>query len=131
MFGISNNAMEQILLLICLVLPKGHCVPNTMDKIWNIVRGLASAMKMIHACFNDCVLFHGEYENLEKCPICEDSRWEHTNSEGLMMWKMTLVELKRRFLVKFLGISHLFSGAKIIYERHDIGIYVLAQRRIG
>jgi len=32
---------------------------------------------------------------------------------GLMMWKMTLVELKRRrFLVKFLGISHLFSGCK-------------------
>jgi len=28
------------------------------------------------------VLFRGEYEKLDKCPICEESRWEHTNSEG-------------------------------------------------
>jgi len=32
---------------------------------------------------------------------------------GLMMWKMSLVELKRRrFLIKFLGIFHLFSSCK-------------------
>jgi len=82
MCGISNSAMEQILHLICLVLPEGHCVPNTMDKIQKVVRDLGLSYKKIHAYFNDCVLFRGEYENLDKCPICEESRWEHTNSEG-------------------------------------------------
>ena len=82
MCGISNSAMEQILHLICLVLPEGHCVPNTMDKIRKVVRDLGLSYKKIHACFNDCVLFRGEYEKLDKCPICEESRWEHTNSEG-------------------------------------------------
>ena len=28
------------------------------------------------------MLFRGEYKKLDKCPICEESRWEHTNSEG-------------------------------------------------
>ena len=28
------------------------------------------------------MLFCGEYEKLDNCPICEESRWEHTNSEG-------------------------------------------------
>jgi len=82
MCGISNSAMEQILHLICLVLPEGHCVPNTMDKIRKVVRDLGLSYQKIHACFNDCVLFRGEYEKLDKCPICEESRWEHTNSEG-------------------------------------------------
>jgi len=68
--------------LICLVLPEGHCVPNTMDKIRKVVRDLGLSYEKIHAYFNDCVLFRGEYKKLDKCPICEESRWEHTNSEG-------------------------------------------------
>jgi hypothetical protein len=31
---------------------------------------------MIHACVNDCVLFRGNYANLDKCPTCDESRWK-------------------------------------------------------
>lgn len=33
MFGISNNGLEQILLLFCHLLPEGHCVPDILEKV--------------------------------------------------------------------------------------------------
>ena len=93
------------------MLPEGHCVPNIMDKIRKVVRDLGLSYEKIHACFNDCVLFRGEYEKLDKCLICEEVGGDIQTLRGLMMWKM--VELKiRRFLVTFLGIFHLFPGCK-------------------
>jgi hypothetical protein len=59
------------------------------------------------------VLFRGEYEKLDKFPICEESRWEHTNSKGTDdVEDVTGGVKKRRFLVKFLGIFHLFPNSK-------------------
>ena len=57
-------------------------MPNTMDKIRKVVRDLGLSYEKIHAYFNDCVLFPGEYEKWDKCPICVERRWEHTNCEG-------------------------------------------------
>jgi hypothetical protein len=82
MFGISNNAMEQILHLFCLLLPEGHCVPNTLDKIRKVVRDLGLDYEKIHACVNDCVLFRGVHEKADKCPTCGESRWKNTDPAG-------------------------------------------------
>ena len=94
------------------MLHEGHCVPNTMDKIRKVVQDFGLSYEKIHACFNDCVLFCGEYEKLDKFPLCEESRWEHTNSEGTDDVKDGGVKKRRRFLVKFLGIFHLFPNSK-------------------
>ena len=40
MYGISNRALEGVLNLFSLVLPKGHCVPDTMEKVQRVVRDL-------------------------------------------------------------------------------------------
>jgi hypothetical protein len=29
-----------------------------------------------HACINDCILYHGEYENLNECPVCAALRYK-------------------------------------------------------
>ena len=59
------------------------------------------------------MLFHGEYEKLDKCTICEESRCEHTNSEATDdVEDVTGGVKKRRFVVKFLGIFHLFPNSK-------------------
>ena len=57
MFGLSNSALEVILLLFSLVLPKGHCIPDTLDKVRKVVRDLGLDYEKIDACVNDCVLF--------------------------------------------------------------------------
>ena len=82
MFGISNNAMEQIIALFALVLPKGHCLPDTMDKVRKVIRDLGLDYQKIHACYNDCVLFRGKYENLDSCPTCGESRWKYSEAQA-------------------------------------------------
>jgi hypothetical protein len=76
MYGISNKAMEGVLFLISKFVPKGHCVPNTMEKVQRVVRDLGLDYIKIDACENHCVLFWEEYEKLDICPKCKALRWK-------------------------------------------------------
>ena len=71
MHGISNSALEAILILQSLVLPKGYCILDTIDKVRKVVRDPGLDYIKIHACENDCVLFWKENEELEACPLCK------------------------------------------------------------
>ena len=57
LYGISNRALEGVLNLFSRFLPKGHCVPNTMEKVQRVVRDLGLDYGKIDACEKDCVLF--------------------------------------------------------------------------
>jgi hypothetical protein len=57
MFGLSNSALEAILHLFSLILPKGHCIPDTLGKVQKVVHDLGLNYQKIDACVNDCVLF--------------------------------------------------------------------------
>jgi hypothetical protein len=76
MYGISNTTLEGVLFLISKFLPKGHCVPNTMEKVQRVVGDLGLDYVKIDACENHCVLFWKEYEKLDICPKCKASRWK-------------------------------------------------------
>jgi hypothetical protein len=40
-------------------------------------------VEKIHPCKNDCILYRGEeYEDLEKCTICELDRFNHMKDGG-------------------------------------------------
>jgi hypothetical protein len=67
MFGLSNSALEAILHLFSLVLPEGHCIPDTLDKR-KVVHDLGLDYQKIDACVNDCVLFRKSYAHMSKCP---------------------------------------------------------------
>ena len=79
MYNITNNALEAILSLFAAILPKGHCIPDTMDKVQRVVRDLGLDYVKIHACENDCVLFWKENADLDSCSICIQSRWKNLN----------------------------------------------------
>ena len=57
MYKISNAALEAILNLFSKVLPEGHCLPDSLDKVQRVARDLGLDYVKIHACKNDCVLF--------------------------------------------------------------------------
>ena len=57
LYGISNAALEAILNLFSKILPEGHCLPDSLDKVQRVVRDLGLDYVKIHACKNDCVLF--------------------------------------------------------------------------
>ena len=70
MYGISNRALEGVLNLFSLVLPKGHCIPDTMEKVQRVVRDLGLDYVKIDACEKNCVLFWKENANMDTCPKC-------------------------------------------------------------
>jgi hypothetical protein len=78
MDGISNKSLERILRLFLLVLHDGQCLPTSLDKVERVIRDLGLHYDKIHGCVNDCVLSHGNYANLDKCPTCDESRWKET-----------------------------------------------------
>jgi hypothetical protein len=84
MFGCSNACLEFVLHLFLLILPDGHCLPDSMDKIHKVVRDLGLNYEKIDACYNDCVLFREAYVDLDNCPKCGESRWKkYKNAEAV------------------------------------------------
>ena len=47
MYGLSNSALEAIFHLFSLVLPEGHCIPNTLDKVQKVVRDLGHRLRFL------------------------------------------------------------------------------------
>jgi hypothetical protein len=69
MYGMSNNALGDILQLFSMLLPEGHCIPNTLDKVQKVARDCRLDYQRIHACVNDCVLFRKDYDNWRRKSI--------------------------------------------------------------
>ncbi|XP_052151771.1 uncharacterized protein LOC127770146, partial [Oryza glaberrima] len=70
--GVSDKAFGNLLKLIKNILPEGNKLPKTTYEAKKIVCPLGLEVQKIHACSNDCILYHGEeYENLEACPVCK------------------------------------------------------------
>ena len=63
--GLSDKGFEELLKLIKSLLPEGNTLPETTYKAKKVVCPLGLEAQKIHACPNDCILYRGEYENLE------------------------------------------------------------------
>jgi hypothetical protein len=76
-------SFKDLLMLLKDMLPQGNTVPKTVYEAKQIIYPLGSEVKKIHACKNDCILYHGpEYKDLEKCPICGLNRFNHRKYGG-------------------------------------------------
>ena len=59
------------------LLPKGNTLPETTYDTRKVVCPLGFEAQKIHACPNDCILYHGEeYENLDACSVCKACRYK-------------------------------------------------------
>ena len=58
------------------MLSKGNELPSTTYEAKKMVFPLGLDVQKIHACPNDCILYRGEYENLEACPVCSALRYK-------------------------------------------------------
>ncbi|XP_066337710.1 uncharacterized protein [Miscanthus floridulus] len=75
--GVSDKAFGNLLNLIKKMLPKPNELPTTTYEAKKVVCPLGLKIQKIHACPNDCILYHGnEYENLDECPVCKASRYK-------------------------------------------------------
>ncbi|XP_057443879.1 uncharacterized protein LOC130736038 [Lotus japonicus] len=84
-YGWSNNSFDSLIKLLVEALPEGNVLPNSMYEVRKIIKDLGLDYVKIDACVNDCILFRGgEYENLDKCPICGESRWQENKKKNVV-----------------------------------------------
>jgi hypothetical protein len=52
------------------MLPEGNQIAESVYEAKKIICPLGIEVEKIHACKNSCVLFRGDYVDLDKCPKC-------------------------------------------------------------
>ncbi|XP_020245318.1 uncharacterized protein LOC109823444 [Asparagus officinalis] len=78
----SNKSLSSLLELLKDLLPEDNLVPKTWYEAKKVMDEMGLKCNKIHACCNDCVLFRGEYENLNSCPVCKESRWKQRREDS-------------------------------------------------
>src|SRR3954462_5621271 len=74
--GTSNKGFEKLLKIIKKMLPGENVLPSSTYEAKKVVCPLGLEVQKIHACINDCILYRGEYENLNACPVCSALRYK-------------------------------------------------------
>ena len=64
------------------MLPEGNLLPDTVYEVKQIVYPVGLKIEKIRACWNNCVLFRGENEDLDYCPECGTIRYKRRNDGG-------------------------------------------------
>ena len=68
--------------LIKEALPDGEKLPNPYLEAKRYMRELRLGYTLIHACKNDSALFYKEYQHLDCCPKCGESRYAEDFKRG-------------------------------------------------
>ena len=58
------------------MLPKDNELPSTTYEAKQLVCPLGLEVLKIHTCPNDCILYRGDYENLDACPVYSALRFK-------------------------------------------------------
>jgi len=74
--GVTDKGFGELLKIVKNMLPEGNELPSTTYEAKKMVCPLGLDVQKIHACPNDCILYRGEYENLEACPVCSALRYK-------------------------------------------------------
>ncbi|XP_037433594.1 uncharacterized protein LOC119300812, partial [Triticum dicoccoides] len=74
--GVSDKGFGKLLVMIKNMLPKDNELPESTYESKKVVCPLGLEVQKIHACPNDCILYRGEYEDLNACPVCGALRYK-------------------------------------------------------
>jgi hypothetical protein len=64
------------------MLSEGNQIAESVYEAKKIICPLGIEVERILACKNICVLFHGDYADLDKCPNCGYDRYKRKNDGG-------------------------------------------------
>ncbi len=75
--GLTDSSFEKMLKIMKPKFPKHNELPESTYEAKKTLCPLGLDVQKIHACINDCILYRGkEYENLDKCPLCNALRYK-------------------------------------------------------
>lgn len=84
LYGTSKESFTAQLRMFAETLPDASNVPTNYYQAKKIIKSLGLDYVNIHACPNNCMLYHGERENEESCHICKSSRWVTSKKKGAL-----------------------------------------------
>ncbi|KAK1606452.1 hypothetical protein QYE76_030125 [Lolium multiflorum] len=74
--GVTDSGFGKLLAIMKRKLPRGNELPASTYEAKKVVCPLGLDVQKIHACINDRILYRGEYENLDACPVCTALRYK-------------------------------------------------------
>src|SRR3989337_2826605 len=79
--GVSDKGFGNLLVMLKKTLPKDNELPESTYEAKKAVCPLGLEVQKIHACPNDCILYRGEYEDLNACPVCGALRYKISHDD--------------------------------------------------
>ncbi len=59
-----------------LLLPEENVLPGSWKEAKKILSSIGMEYQIVHACVNDCMLFHRNNAHLTECSTCEEARYD-------------------------------------------------------
>ena len=73
----SNTMLSEIFeYLHSLMLPEENVLPGSWQEAKKILSSIGMEYHIVHACVNDCMLFHGDNGHLTECTTCGEDRYD-------------------------------------------------------
>ena len=73
---VPDKGFEKLLKILKRKLPKDNELTESTYEAKKVVCPLGLEVQKIHACPDDCILYRGEYEDLNACPVCGALRYK-------------------------------------------------------
>ena len=74
--GIRDKAFEKLLKILKKKFPKDNELPDSTYEAKKVICPLGLDVQKIHACINDCILYRGDHEDKNECPVCGALRYK-------------------------------------------------------
>ena len=75
-----DKSFTDLLGILKAMLPVENTLPETTYEAKQVLCPLGLEVRRIHACPNDCILYHKQYADLDACPVCKASRYKRKKS---------------------------------------------------
>ncbi|XP_056697631.1 uncharacterized protein [Spinacia oleracea] len=85
--GWTDISFTELLVALSDMLPAGNELPRSNYYAKKLMCPFGLEYKKIHACPNDCLLYHKQYENLDKCPRCGVLHYKRKGIQALVFDK--------------------------------------------
>ncbi|XP_021806554.1 uncharacterized protein LOC110750522 [Prunus avium] len=99
-YCMSNLCFDYFFGVLKRMLPMNNYLPKDHRQAQKMLSCLGLGYEKIHDCKNNCMLFYKEYETLDTCPICNESRFKQTSQNRITKIPqkvMRYLPLKPRF----------------------------------
>jgi hypothetical protein len=109
----SDTGFNDVLSLLQKFVPSPNELPQNTNEAKQMICPLGLEVQKINACTHDCILFHGDYKDLDSCPQCHASRYKIVNDAMMQAGHEKRPAAKVMWYFPIIPrLKHLFATAK-------------------